>query len=142
VSAAAAHNALLLRTRKNYNTMSSSSEMPRAPGPDTDAIAEAVVLKLDKRLAELAQRRYLTVAHAAAYTDLSADTIRQLISGGRLTGLRPVPGRVLIDRRELDALLASSTRVPRTGRGRYDRAAVNNDMDSQDDAGQGAAKAG
>ena|SRR5579885_3538379 len=118
----------------------SSTEIPRAPGPDPDALADAIAARLAERLADLAQRRYLTVAHAAAYADLSADTIRSLISGGKLTGLRPVPGRVLIDRRELDALLASSTRGPRTKRGRYDRTAVNDN--DQGEAGQGESRAG
>jgi excisionase family DNA binding protein len=111
-----------------------------------EAIAEAVVIKLVERLGELAQQRYLTVAHAARYADLSSDTIRSLISSGRLTGLRPVRGRVLIDRRELDALLASCTRAPRTGRGRYERKAkedADDDIDAyDDDSGQQEARAG
>jgi excisionase family DNA binding protein len=102
-----------------------SDEAPRAP--DADTLADAIAIRLFERLGELTQRRYLTIQHAAAYADLSADTIRSLISSDKLTGLRPVPGRVLIDRRELDALLASSTRTPRRGRGRYERAADDDD---------------
>src|SRR5689334_20804727 len=116
----------------------SSGGTPRAQRPDVDALAEAVAAKLAERLAALGQQRYMSVAHAAAYSDLSTDTIRSLIATGRLTGLRPVPGRVLIDRRELDSLLASSTRTPRTGRGRYERAADNKDNhDKTTGAGQG-----
>jgi excisionase family DNA binding protein len=101
--------------------------MPRetdaAPdGLDLDALADAVADRLAERLAALAQRRYLSVASASEYTDLSQDTIRGLLASHKLTALRPVPGRVLIDRRELDSLLAGSTRAPRRGRGRYDRA--------------------
>ena len=93
------------------------------PSVDLDALVDAVVQKLAERLASFSQKRYLTVQHAAEYADLSADTIRSLLSSGKLTGLRPVPGRVLVDRRELDSLLQGSTKRPRRGRGSYDREA-------------------
>jgi excisionase family DNA binding protein len=96
---------------------------PDPPSIDLEALAERVAEHLAERLTSQAQRRYLTVAHAAEYSDLSTDSIRSLISAGKLTALRPVPGRIVIDRRELDALLASSTRRPRRGRGVYDRTA-------------------
>lgn len=62
--------------------------------------------------------RFLTVPKAAAHANLSEESIRRLLSSGKLTALRPVKGRVLIDRRQLDALVLSSTATPRTGRGR------------------------
>ncbi len=94
---------------------------PDPPAIDVDALAGAVAERLAELLPALPQKRYLTVAHAAEYADLSPDSIRSLLSSGKLTALRPVPGRVLIDRRELDALLQASTKRPRRGRGVYDR---------------------
>jgi excisionase family DNA binding protein len=91
------------------------------PDCDLDNLADALADRLAERFAALAQRRYMSVADAAAYTALSTDAIRGLLAGNKLTAYRPVPGRVLIDRRELDALLASSTRRPRKGRGLYAR---------------------
>jgi excisionase family DNA binding protein len=99
-----------------------------APDPiplDVNALAAAVADRLADRLADrvagLLACRYLSVADAAVYTSLSTDTIRSLLASGKLTGLRPVGGRVLVDRRELDSLLQSSTKRPRRGRGVYDR---------------------
>jgi excisionase family DNA binding protein len=89
---------------------------------DVDTLADAIADRLAARTAETARQRYLTVQHAAEYVDVSTDTIRSLLASGKLTALRPVPGRVVIDRRELDALLASSTKQPKRGRGIYDRA--------------------
>ncbi|MBN2475659.1 MAG: excisionase family DNA-binding protein [Pirellulales bacterium] len=62
-------------------------------------------------------QRYLTVAGAAAYTGLSPDSIRALIEQGRLTALRPVRGRILVDRDEVDAVVRSATGRPARGRG-------------------------
>ena len=62
--------------------------------------------------------RWLTIATAAVYCDLSEDSIRRLISSGKLAGHRPVKGRVLIDRGELDSFVSTATTVPRKGRGR------------------------
>jgi hypothetical protein len=96
--------------------------VPLDPVPlDVDALAEAVVARVAERLAGLAAKRYLSVAETAIYTSLSADAIRGLLSSGKLTGLRPVAGRIIIDKRELDALILSSTRRPSRGRGHYDR---------------------
>jgi excisionase family DNA binding protein len=86
-------------------------------------LAEPLTLlhaKLDTLLerSSVAERRFLTVANAAQYADLSEESIRRLLASGKLTGLRPLKGRVLIDRRQLDALVLSSTTKPRTGRGR------------------------
>ena len=61
--------------------------------------------------------RFLAIDGAAAYTSLSPESIRRLIETGRLTALRPIPGRVLIDRLELDALVTSSTKCLQKGRG-------------------------
>ena len=66
-------------------------------------------------------KRYLTVANAATYADLSPESIRRLIALRRLTAHRPVRGRVLVDRRELDALILSSNTNQQGGRGRAKR---------------------
>jgi excisionase family DNA binding protein len=79
-------------------------------------IADAVTLQTAAMPA-----RYLTIKSAARYTSLSEGSIRSLISTRRLTALRPVAGRVLLDRRELDSVLRSSTRRSRKHRGGYDR---------------------
>jgi excisionase family DNA binding protein len=88
---------------------------------DLDALADALASRLGERLDAANARRFFSVSRAAEYADISTDSIRSLLAAGKLTALRPVPGRVVIDRRELDALLAASTRQPRRGRGAYDR---------------------
>ena len=65
--------------------------------------------------------RWLTVEGAAAHSGLSDAVVRRFLAGGKLTAHRPVPGRILIDRRQLDALILSSTGRPSVGRGRHGR---------------------
>jgi excisionase family DNA binding protein len=52
--------------------------------------------------------RFLSIQQAAVYSSLSRDTIHRMLRDGRLTRLRPVPGRVLVDREQLDALVLGS----------------------------------
>jgi excisionase family DNA binding protein len=60
--------------------------------------------------------RWLTIQAAADYCGLSAESIRRLLSARKLTAHRPVKGRILIDRGELDALIqASATPARATG---------------------------
>ena len=54
-------------------------------------------------------QRWLSVASAASYADLSSESIRRPIASCKLTARRPVKGRVLIDRVELDSLIAGAT---------------------------------
>jgi excisionase family DNA binding protein len=61
--------------------------------------------------------RFLTIQRAAEYVSLSDDYIRRMISSGKLTALRPVKGRIVIDRDELDSVVRASTAAPRKGRG-------------------------
>jgi hypothetical protein len=63
------------------------------------------------------KQRFFGVAASAAYCDLSKKSIRRLLAAGKLTALRPVRGRVVIDQRELDSLILGSTKQPRDGRG-------------------------
>jgi len=62
-------------------------------------------------------QRFFGVASAAAYSGLSQDSIRKLLASGDLRGLRPVKGKILIDRRELDAVILGASRRVRKGRG-------------------------
>ena len=56
--------------------------------------------------------RFLTVDGAADYCSLSAESIRRLLSNGKLQPHRPVKGRILIDRVELETLVLTSTQRP------------------------------
>lgn len=49
----------------------------------------------------------MTVAEAAEYSRLSADTVRRLIRGGHLRASRPSPRRVVIAASDLDDYLRS-----------------------------------
>ncbi len=60
--------------------------------------------------------RFLSIIAAAAYYSLSEKSFRRLISSGKLTAYRPV-GKVLLDTREIDQLVLSSTQRPTGGRG-------------------------
>jgi excisionase family DNA binding protein len=84
----------------------------------TPDLVESLHEKLDSLLADPGRQRWLSAEEAANYSRLSVESIRRLLSGGKLTSHRPVRGRVLVDRLELDALIQSSTATPRTGRGR------------------------
>ncbi len=61
--------------------------------------------------------RFLTVSGGAAYCSLSETSIRREIAAGRLKAYRPRKGRILLDRRELDALVMGADQRPRSGRG-------------------------
>jgi Helix-turn-helix domain len=87
---------------------------------DLNSLADAIADRLADRVTTAATQRYFSVIQAAEYSGLSADSIRSLMSSGKLTALRPVPGRVVIDKRELDSLIQSSCR-PRRARGVYPR---------------------
>ncbi|MBC7854565.1 MAG: helix-turn-helix domain-containing protein [Pirellulaceae bacterium] len=65
----------------------------------------------------VSQRRYLNIPTAATYVGLSVKSVRRLIDAGKLGGHRPVRGRILIDRIELEQLVATATQVPSVGRG-------------------------
>lgn len=77
---------------------------------------EAILCDLVERLGRPAQR-WLGVAAAAEYAGLCAASIRELVARGVLTAHRPMSGRVLIDRHEIDAVFAGATRTPRVRRG-------------------------
>ena len=78
----------------------------------------AVPLADLEQLVARSRRRWLSVADASDYCGLSQESVRRLLSAGKLTGHRPVRGKILIDRLQLDAVIAASSSQPRTGRGR------------------------
>ncbi len=57
---------------------------------------------------DLEQRRYLSLADAERYTTLSNSVLRRLVREGKLRGHRPSGRRLLLDRQELDELIAAS----------------------------------
>jgi len=53
----------------------------------------------------------LTANEAAAFLRVSRRTLERLVKAGRIRVVRPSPGRVLVEDRELDAYLASLRRA-------------------------------
>jgi len=92
---------------------------------DSDLLVhlDMIKTKLTKLLEESnrTNQRFLGVADAGRYAGLSPESVRRLIASGKLTAYRPVKGRVVVDVRQLDALVLGSTAMPRTGRGKTDR---------------------
>ena len=64
---------------------------------------------------------FLTIAAAEKYTGISEESIRRLISAGKLQALRPVRGRIVLDRVALDSFVLGCNARPRTGRGQWRR---------------------
>lgn len=76
--------------------------------------------RIEKLLAQMMAnlgRGYFSLKSAAYYSDLSQKTLRRFISEGRLKAYRPARGKVLIKKKELDALIEQSTQQLRRGRG-------------------------
>jgi hypothetical protein len=61
--------------------------------------------------------RFLNVDEAARHTGISVESVRRMLDSGKLTPLRPVKGRIVIDRGQLDSVVLNSDARPRTGRG-------------------------
>lgn len=84
-------------------------------------LSEAIAARLREDLnsdASRIQPEWLGIADGAIYSGLSEETLRKLGASGKIQFRRPVRGRVLISRRELDDYIRSSTSTPRSGRGR------------------------
>ena len=80
---------------------------------------EALETKLDSLIGRTSDTpRWLTIDAAESYSGLSGPSIRRLIRRGTLTAYRPIPGRVLIDRRQFDTVILSATAPPTAGRGK------------------------
>jgi hypothetical protein len=54
-------------------------------------------------------KRYVTITEVAAFTALSEGTIRNLLATGQLTSFRPVPGRDLLELRQVERPTASAS---------------------------------
>ncbi len=52
--------------------------------------------------------RFLSVRDSASYSGLSRETIRRMLQSGKLTPYRPVPGRIVVDRQQLDSVILAS----------------------------------
>ena len=74
-------------------------------------------LQQDIHSLQLSAKGFLTIKNAAQYCDLSEETLRRLCNSNKLTALRPVNGRIVIAREELDAYIRSCDHTPRKGRG-------------------------
>lgn len=68
-------------------------------------------------IATAVKRRWVGIHGAADYIDHSVETVRRLISAGKITAYRVVRGKILIDINELDNLVLTSTSRPRRSRG-------------------------
>ena len=93
------------------------------PQPDLAAELETLHAKVDRLLAagSAPTPRFLSIAHAAVYADVSEESIRRMIQRGDLTPLRPVKGKVVLDRLELERHVLGSTDRPQGGRGTHMR---------------------
>jgi hypothetical protein len=60
-------------------------------------------------------KRWASVREAATYSGLSEKTIRRFIASGNLSPYWPLPGRVVVDLRDLDALITGSTVAGKRG---------------------------
>lgn len=81
---------------------------------------KAIAERLDALL-ERTPQRFLSLASAARYCDLSEDSLRRLIERRDLTAHRPVRGKILIDRMQLDALILGAAGEVRGSRGSSSR---------------------
>ena len=101
-------------------TESPETEKPRRRKRSILARIRAIDAKLNKLLRKTrnADCRFVGIADAARRADLSPESIRRLISAGKLTAFRPVRGRVVVDVRALDSFVLNATAQPRIGRGR------------------------
>ena len=84
--------------------------------PDLHDLAQKLDLLLERTAGT--EPRFLTIDAAAVYTGLSQGSIRRLLASRQLTPLRPVRGRIVIDRLELDSYVLGCTARPRSGRGK------------------------
>lgn len=99
--------------------------IPPSLSPELTDIREslaAIKAAVERPGVSPASARWLDQAGAEAYLHVSGETIRQWVAGGKLKVFRPCRGRVLYDRRDLDALVESTEgKELRKGRGRYTR---------------------
>lgn len=99
-------------------------ENQRAEAMDAKGILEhlnkTVKLSVESALSKILykpERGFLSLKNGALYSDLSEKTLRRFISAGRLKAYRPARGKVLVKKKELEALIEQSTKPLRKGRG-------------------------
>jgi len=63
-------------------------------------------------------KRYAKIEECSEYSGLSVRTLHRMVADGRLTGYRPIAGRLLIDLHELDAFVRAAA-GGKCARGRY-----------------------
>jgi excisionase family DNA binding protein len=68
-------------------------------------------------------KQFVTIAEAAEFVGLSVSTIRNLLATGELTGFRPVPGRIVLDVREIESFVRRTSGQSST-RGSAQRLAI------------------
>jgi excisionase family DNA binding protein len=88
-----------------------------APPLTIEDLGDKLDAVLDRLSSSALLPRFFSVPAAAEYVSVSDESIRHLLAAGKLTALHPVPGRVVIDRQELEALILSSNQRLRKGRG-------------------------
>jgi len=76
--------------------------------PNLESIETKLDTLLEQQKYRPGNRRYMAVTEAAEYAGISNESIRRLLATKKLTAYRPVPGRVVVDRLELDALIRGS----------------------------------
>ena len=99
----------------------SSDDLRLRRGDDFVLLRRADLRELLDAAVARGGKRWDGLKGSSEYSSLSTKTLRRLISSGRLTPRRPVRGKVLLDRRELDALIDGATAPVRTGRGLANR---------------------
>jgi excisionase family DNA binding protein len=82
-----------------------------------ELLADLVATRVLDRLSAHHGRRFFTIPEAAEHARVSEDSVRRMLASGRLRALRPVAGRIVVDRRELESAVLGSTSKPRHGRG-------------------------
>lgn len=70
----------------------------------TTATIEELVPLILRRLAENSAQRFFSPKEAATYLGVSLDTVKRMLRAGKIPHTKPTPGRVLIDRADLDML--------------------------------------
>jgi hypothetical protein len=75
--------------------------------------------KLDAVLERLSApaQEFFSIPAAAEYSSISPESVRHLLAAGKLTAFHPVPGRVVVSRKELEAYILGTDARQRKGRG-------------------------
>ena len=83
---------------------------------EVDFRLERIESKLDAIATMPRDVRWLSVDSAANYSSLSTRSIRRLLASRQLKPYKPVKGKIVIDRRELDTFIQASSIAQRSVR--------------------------